>query len=151
MASMLAKLLLRLLFLPAPRLEMNDAKRQRFDALIESLGDSLDVAVEYDLPYPKHEFLRYLATRSSVLFHGSNELNVKTLEPQATTDFSGRPTSAVLATGDPVWATFFAVLDWKRCRGSVRNGGFSTGHGKADRFYFFSVNRDTREPPWLTG
>jgi hypothetical protein len=152
MTALLVRALLRLLFLPEPPFVKDDRKIRQFEGLTSSMLVHPEQAIDYDLPYAKHEFLQYLAQTRRVLFHGSSDLNLDRLEPQPTTDFNGKALNGLLATSDPIWSIFFAVLDWQRCRGSVRNGGFATGGELGSRYYFFSVDRDSlRGHPWTEG
>lgn len=139
----LALMLLPRIFLESPQLLLDGPKQEAFAALYAAQvapGGGGEIA--YTLPYPKHEFLRYAVTHNEVLLHGTNRADIAALEPRPQTDYSGRPTSAVFASGDGIWPFFFAVLDHARFRGSLRNGCFVVGRPGAleRRFYFFSVS-----------
>lgn len=153
--AQLATAFFKLLFLPAPELTLTDAKIQAFDRLFQS---ALDVGpgslIDYQIEFPKHEFLRYLVTRRGVLLHGSNRSDLDTLLPKEQTDWSGKRITAVFATGDGIWPVFFAVLDLSDYRGSLRNGCFVVAppKGELKRFYFFSINADMlKKAPWIDG
>ncbi len=138
---MLFKLLLR----GAPRFELTPEKRAAFEAFARRLLEAGRPAAEWDLPYPKHEFTRYLVQDFPVLLHGSPR-ELDHLQPSQQTDFSGAATTAVFATDDGIWPLFFATLDRAKApaRWSLRNAAMVTGNGKP-RFYMFSVDRVTLE------
>jgi len=109
----------------AERLERGDA-----DAVVDS-------------PLPRDEFLRWLAERRPVLFHGSARDDLAVLEPirfsRDTTEFGDQ--QAVFATSDPVWASYFAVLRRHRPFGT-RNGSLGiAGAAVYPRWYHFSIQR----------
>ncbi len=143
------------LFLPAPRVEVSQAKIALFEGLFDGhlsrAGWAGNPDLAYSWPYPKWEFLRYLTSTRGVLLHGSNEPHSE-LKPRPQTDWSGKPVEAVFATADPIWAIFFATLDRGKCVGSIRNGGFlvESPGGALERFYFFSVDETNRDVELLT-
>src|SRR5690606_35536818 len=118
-ATTAARLVLGRLFLPAP--------------------------LKYELPYPLHEFLRYLALRGDVLFRGMPGPPLAVLEPTVTTAAHQRAVRAVCASGDPLWALFFGTLR-QRDAGvpiSIRNAAIAVGRGpNPRRYYYFSLNRE---------
>ncbi len=144
----------------APPLRLDDAGRQAFAALLATILERRDGDwIEYGLPYPKHEFLRYVADQQLVLFHGSNHADIDEFRPRRSSyelrDQTGRGNQqAVYATHDGLWPLFFAVVDRQRLAGSIRNGVmyFQNGAGEALPVYNFSINRDQlEERPWCTG
>jgi hypothetical protein len=129
------------LFLPSPPLSRpEEDQRAAFDTLIDSFFSSEELDLQYDLPYPKWEFLRHLTTRHDFLLHGSG-LALSELMPRAQDDWSGRPINAVFATSDPIWSIFFATINRAAVNGSIRNGGLLivTPQTTSERYYFFSV------------
>jgi hypothetical protein len=138
----LATFFLRRLFLEAPPLPPDRTREEAFAALfVAQVAPGGGGEVAYELPYPKHEFLRYVLNQHEVLLHGTNRPDIATLEPRQQTDYSGRPITAIFASGDGIWPLFFAVLDNAHFQGSLRNGCFVVGRpGEPEhRFYFFSV------------
>lgn len=128
-ATTAARLVLGRLFLPAP--------------------------LKYELPYPLHEFLRYLALRGDVLFRGMPGPPLAVLEPTVNTDAHQREVRAVFASGDPLWALFFGTLR-QRDAGvpiSIRNAAIAVGRGpNPRRYYYFSLNREYAAlDPWTDG
>lgn len=138
----LAIFFLRRFFLEAPPLLLDRTREEAFaDLFAAQAASGGGGEIPYELPYPKHAFLRYAVAQHEVLLHGSNRADIAVLEPRQQTDYSGRPTTAIFASGDGIWPLFFAVLDHARFRGSLRNGCFVVGRpGQPERrFYFFSV------------
>src|SRR5690606_28469531 len=128
-ATTAARLVLGRLFLPAP--------------------------LKYELPYPLHEFLRYLALRGDVLFRWMPGPPLAVLEPTVNTDAHQREVRAVFASGDPLWALFFGTLR-QRDAGvpiSIRNAAIAVGSGPIPRrYYYFSLNREYAAlDPWTDG
>jgi hypothetical protein len=106
-------------------------------------------AITYTLPYPKHEFLYYLATQHEILLHGTPRLDVDVFLPRQQTDYRGQPRAAVFATDDRVWPFFFASLHREAAEGpvSLRNAAMVVGEGlRQGRYYLFSVNREFLSP-----
>ncbi len=142
-------------FLPEPSLELTPEKRAAFDALWEeTLATDPEHPLEYALPYPRHEFLRYLTGEKGLLLHGSNQPEIARFEPRRQTDFFGRVTEAVFAASDGIWPIFFAIVDQQAYRGALRNGCFQVPRpdGTTRRVYHFSLNREAlARGPWTNG
>ena len=105
--------------------------------------------IEYDLPYPKHEFLRFLEKQEAVMFHGSGDFDIEEFVPLRTStelnDSSGRGNKlAIYATHDALWPLFFAIIDRPNLQGSIRNGVdyFQNEAGQQLAGYHFSINRE---------
>jgi hypothetical protein len=65
---------------PAPVLALDSQKIESFEFLLleaRRLGPA--AFIDYTVPYPKHEFLRYIVEQKQILLHGSNYPNVKIL------------------------------------------------------------------------
>lgn len=130
------------LFLPSPPLSApEESVSEAFDLLVSDFDSSDELDLQYDLPYPKWEFLRYLSERHRFLLHGSG-LALSKLEPRAQDDWIGRPINAVFATSDPIWSIFFATINRAAVDGSIRNGGLliDVPQSANERYYFFSVS-----------
>lgn len=107
-----------------------------------------------DLGYPKHEFLSWLERRGDLVFHGSNLADITvfrtTRQSIELDDVAGRGNlQAVYATIRPMWAWYFAVVDRRRIRGSLRNGvsEFLDRAGERHLRYYLSLaiqDLDTR-------
>lgn len=83
-----------------------------------------------------------------VLLHGTADADVAEFAPQRQTDFDGNRVTAVFATDDPIWATFFAIVNRAAAR-SLVNGCFRV---RGETRYFFSVSADpAAETTWRDG
>lgn len=122
----------------APSIESTATKVAAFDALLQpALRGASAPELEYDLPYPKYEFLSWLVEARGYLLHGANDPGIVRFEPRLQTDYVGRPVEAVFGASDGIWPMFFAILNrvdfqgfiWNHC---LRRDGV--------KHYFFSVS-----------
>lgn len=148
-----------ILLLPPP-LSLDHAKQSAFAALWQAIRARADGSeINYQLPYPKHEFLRYLSQLDEVLFHGSNHATIDRFQPirhsYELSDTTSRGNlQAIYATHDGLWPLFFAVLDRQQLKGSMRNGVmyFQNAASESLAVYQFSLNRQTFDlSPWRQG
>jgi hypothetical protein len=144
----------------APEIEMTPEKQAVFARLLEEALSRADGDwIDYDLPYPRHEFVQFVTARQVVIFHGSNNQQIETFVPVRKSfelrDETGRGNlQAVYGTHDGLWAMFFAVVDRDRLSGSIRNGVayFTNTQGDVLTAYNFSVNHEQLdEKPWREG
>lgn len=144
----------------APPLDLLPEKTAAFANLFQNLLDQANGQwIDYQLPYPKYEFIQYVSAQDVVIFHGSNKANIEEFAPRRTSvelyDETGRGNmQAVYGTHDGLWAMFFAVIDRPNLRGSIRNGVMYFHNQAGDRLpvYNFSINRDQlAEKPWRDG
>ncbi len=130
-----------------PRLALDAAKRAAFDAKAADVLAAGGSNIPWDLPWPVHEFTRYLVQRYPVLLHGTPRAGVECLEPAPQTLFDGRRVTAVFATDDGTWPLFFATLDRSKHEGpySLRNAAMVVERpGSERRYYLFSMDRGLR-------
>ena len=140
------------LFLRAPKSTLDTNAVASFESLLQNQLPSANI-LDYDLPYPKFEFLRYLLHKGFLL-HGTKSSEMAVLEPREQIDWNGNPIQAVFATRDPFWLLYFALLDRQVLSGSLRNGCFliERSSSQVERFYFFSVNQeDLQKNIWSDG
>ena len=128
--------------IPAPPIDI-DADR---DAEFARIWQRADGPIDWRSRHPKHAFLQWLMARQEVVFHGSNRRGITrfstTRESIETDDPTGRGNlQAVYATHDGLWATYFAVVDRARVRGSLRNGvaTYLTSDGHRQTRYYLSL------------
>jgi hypothetical protein len=134
------------LFLKEPPFALDEVKVSAFEDIINKQFHRSPVrTIRYECPYPKSDFIRYLAHSQQYLLHGSSSRDIEFLEPREQTDWSGAPTVAVFASGDGIWPLFFALLNRSTWRGSIRNACLvvDLAPQESERFYFFSVNKET--------
>ncbi len=101
------------------------------------------------MPEPRLDFLRWLATKRDVVFHGSPhadlaELSTERRSSDATVWGNQR---AVYASTDPVWSIYFACLRRDRGWTGTRNGTLGIPGGPLyPRVYFFVHNLGSASP-----
>jgi hypothetical protein len=144
----------------APPFELTTEKERAFSELyVSEIVPAEGRRIDYRLPYPKHEFIRYLMETDRYIFHGSGNRNIEQFEPVRTSvelyDSEERGNlPAVYGTHDGLWAMFFAVIDRGRLDGSIRNGVLYFHNRAGDRLalYNFSINKDNLpDRPYHTG
>ncbi|HSL28287.1 MAG TPA: hypothetical protein VK900_03725, partial [Anaerolineales bacterium] len=111
--------------------------------------------IPFTLPFPKWQFLCYLADHHNIAMHGSGNANIAQFEPRQSNDLNEFGSQkAVYAASDGLWAMFFAIVDRDRVT-SITNACVrlrdETGmlHGP---YYVFSVSQSALPArPWRTG
>lgn len=151
-------------FLQCP-VAFDDQKKAAFEALFaETIARGIGSAVIYTLPYPKHEFLRYLVEYKGLFMHGTEHLDIEVLHPrsQSTSDNETGRVYGIYADKDHLRPLYFAVINRRRCP-SLNNGFFDlhedgtpvTNEEEAllDRRYYRLAINITSLPrdPWRNG
>jgi hypothetical protein len=141
--------------LPRPDFCLTSEKIIAFDKLwqLTPPGNLID----YQLPYPKWEFLTYLCDTKELVLHGSLEQEITTVEPRQARDkraFSNQ--QAIYATTDGIWVIYFAIIDRKRFRElSLFNSCLqvcSAPGQLSEPLYFFSITQSVKaQQPWCQG
>jgi hypothetical protein len=143
-------------WLTRPPVDFDERTRVAFDELLATtLKSSECPTIQFDLPWPKWQFLCYLADHHDLALHGSGDANIPLFEPRQSNDLSEFGNQkAVYAAADGLWAMFFAIVDRDRVM-SVTNAcvrlADETGtlHGP---YYVFSVSQSALPgQPWRTG
>ena len=132
---------------PAPVLSLDSQKIESFEYLfLEARRLGPAAFIDYNVPYPKHEFLRYLVDQKQILLHGSNYPDVKVLLPMRfTTDArAAMNRESVFASADGILPMFFAILKRKNYVGTMSVGAYqlTDATGLATTHYFFSINEE---------
>lgn len=144
----------------APEFNLTPEKQAAFQGLIDVLSTpGFAGRIEFNLPYPKHEFVQFLMSLDRFIFHGSGAADIEEFLPvRKSVEMYDRAGSgnlqAVYGTHDGLWAMFFAVVDRGRLEGSIRNGVMYMHNAGGERLavYNFSVNQEQlAERPWRTG
>jgi hypothetical protein len=132
---------------PAPVLTLDRQKTDAFEALFleaQRLGPA--AFIDYNIAYPKHEFLRYLVERKQILLHGSNYPDLKVLLPMRfTTDARAAMNGqSIFASADGILPMFYAILNREDYVGSMSNGAYRLPDetGSPTTYYFFSINKE---------
>jgi hypothetical protein len=144
---------------PAPQINYTPEKTAIFAGLLEQALKGDGGWIDYGIPYPKYEFIQFVTAQNAVIFHGSNDQDIDLFVPKRSSmelyDRSGRGNRlAIYGTHEGLWATFFAVVDRARLRGSIRNGVayFYNRQNEMEALYNFSINQEQlQERPWCEG
>ncbi len=143
-----------------PEFVLTSEKQTHFETLLETSLRAADGSwIDYDLPYPKHEFGQYVTAQDQIIFHGSNKTDIDEFQPirksMELRDETGRGNvQGVYGTHDGLWAMFFAIVDRQRLHGSIRNGVmyFENRAGEQISVYNFSINQEQLdEEPYIEG
>lgn len=142
-----------------PELVLDSGKEADFAELLDEVLGGDGRFLNYTLPYPKHEFLRYLAAQELFIFHGSPRADIDEFSTRRTSmelnDKNGRGNvQGIYGTHDGLWPLFFAVVDRDKITGSIRNGVqfYQNEAGDEVGVYHFSVNREWLDHnPWRSG
>ena len=139
-----------------PAAHFDEATQKAFDALFNTTIQTGGCpTIKYTLPYPKWQFLCYLADHHDIALHGSGAPDIALFEPRQSNDLSEFGNQkAVYAASDGLWAMFFAVVDRDRV-GSITNACVcltdETG-AVLGPYYVFSVSKSALpSQPWRTG
>lgn len=143
------------ILLPRPPYDLSLEKRERFDQLYRLTPPG--GLIEYQLPYPKWQYLTYLCENRDLVLHGSQNRHIDVVEPRQARDvrdFSSQ--HAIYATTDGIWVIYFAILDRERFKPlSLFNSCFQarTSSGAfSDPVYFFSISHSALiQGPWCNG
>lgn len=141
--------------LPRPPLDKSPVKQNAFEDLWQSIhkGDFID----YQLPYPKWQFLSYMCETKELVLHGSQNQDIGVVEPRQANDkkaFSNQ--HAIYATTDGIWVIYFAILDRKKYPEMTLFNSCLRAQISADQFsdpmYFFSITHSVLlQKPWCEG
>jgi hypothetical protein len=140
--------------LPQPPFCLLAEHQTAFESLIAStpLGSFID----YQLDYPKWQFLSYLCKSRNLVLHGSQNLDIVEVEPRMAHDlkaFSGQ--DAIYATTDGIWVIYFAILDRRKFKLSLFNSCIDirlSPDQVIGPLYFFSITHSALlQKPWCDG
>lgn len=113
--------------LPVQKSQEKESKQKEFEGLFEYVlqnkSESVPI-IEYSLPYPKEDFLKFIVESKNVLLHGSSNANLEILEPRQANDrakISGNK-NAVFGVTDPVLPIFYAIQDRQKLHGVIESG-----------------------------
>jgi hypothetical protein len=127
---------------------LTEEKRAAFDQLIDTaIKRGGDLPIQYDLPYPKIDFLNYLCDWRGLVAHGSPMHELTTLEPirksRDNTEFGNR--TQIFCSPDAIWAMWFAILDKDKFT-LTNNACIRIGSGaRREKYYHFALPRNKKE------
>ena len=94
--------------LPQPLFDLTPQKQEAFGNLFNS---SLEGLIDYQLSYPKWQYLSYLCSSRELVLHGSQNMSIQTVEPRKAMDIRACSNqNAIYATTDGIWSIFFAIV-----------------------------------------
>jgi hypothetical protein len=143
-------------WLTRPSVIVDESTEKAFDELLKAALSSGECpTIPFTLPYPKWQFLCYVADHHDIALHGSGDPNIALFEPRQSNDLNEFGNQkAVYAASDGLWALFFAIVDRDRVQ-SITNACVrladetGTFHGP---YYVFSVSQSALpNQPWRTG
>ncbi len=132
---------------------LTEEKRAAFDQLLDiSIKRGSDLPIQYDLPYPKIDFLNYLCDWRGLVAHGSPMHELTTLEPirksRDNTEFGNR--TQIFCSPDAIWAMWFAILDKDKFT-LTNNACIRIGSGiRREKYYHFALPRNKKEEAHFT-
>ena len=143
-------------WLPRPSVNFAEETQVAFDELFKTtLRSGGCPTIQYTLPWPKWQFLCYLADQHAIAMHGSGDPHIALFEPRQPhdlTEFGNQ--KAIYAAADGLWAMFFAIVDRDRV-GSVANACIQLADQSGalyGPYYVFSVSQSALpSQPWHTG
>lgn len=139
-----------------PNTDFDESAQRAFDELLNTtLGFGGCPSIDFNLPWPKWQFLCHAADQHEIALHGSGDPDIALFEPRQANDLNEFGNQkAVYAASDGLWAMFFAIVDRARV-GSVTNACIRLEdeagaiHGP---LYVFSVSKSAlANQPWRTG
>ena len=145
---------------PTPKFVRTPEKLKKFKKLLQAALAQADGGwIEYDLPYPKHEFVQFVSVQDQIIFHGTQNPDIDEFLPLRKSmelrDETGRGNiQGVYGTHDGLWSMFFAIVDRQQLHGSIRNGVmyFQNQAGEQIAVYNFSINQaQLDERPYREG
>ena len=143
-------------WLTRPSVNFDERTEMAFDELLNTtLSNDECPTIPFTLPFPKWQFLCYVADHHDIALHGSGDPNIALFEPRQSNDLSEFGNQkAVYAASDGLWPMFFAIIDRDRVQ-SITNACVrladetGTFHGP---YYVFSVSQSALpSQPWRTG
>ena len=123
-------------------------KKRAFDILLDTaLASDSHLPIQYNLSYPKADFLNYICDWRGFVVHGSPQPDLRILEPvrqsRDTNGFGNR--QQIFCSPDAMWAMWFAILEKGKFK-LTRNGSVRVGRGlQRVKYYHFELPKENRE------
>jgi hypothetical protein len=134
-----------------PPAGVDPVSRALFDGIVASAlaGDgTVDVS---NCPHALHQLLTYLVSERDYLLHGSNDSEIRVLEPRPARDL-GTELRAVVACDDAIWPLFYAVVDREQIEAMFTNCLHVGRPPRLRRFYMFAIVADpAADETWTPG
>lgn len=136
-------------FLTRPPMPGADAAAA-FEALFDhSIASGPNVLIDYDLPWPRWQFISHIVDQRNLIAHGSQDGAITEFEPRQSQDahpFGNR--QAVYGASDGLWSMYYAILDRAAHPMLLVNSAARVeldSGALGDPFYFFSISRPALE------
>ena len=142
-------------YLPRPDFTVTPESIEAFEKLANSTPPGGQV--EYELPFPKWQYLSYLCETRDLVLHGSQVMDIEVVEPRLAQDIKAFSNQrAIYATTDGIWVIYFAIVNRKKFSPlSLFNSCFQAGvypDQLSDPMYFFSISYSALiQEPWCEG
>jgi hypothetical protein len=141
--------------LPQPPFDLTPEKQTAFAYLLNSTPAG--GLIDYQLEYPKWQFLSHLCQSKNLVLHGSQNADIEIVEPRKAIDvkpFSAQ--DAIYATTDGIWVIYFAIVDRKNFQPLSLFNSCLDIHIAPDQIlgplYFFSITHSALvQNPWCEG
>lgn len=134
-----------------PPVARDAATHAAFDELIATALARDGTVETANCPAPVHDLLTYLVSEREYLLHGSNDPELRVLEPRPARDL-GTELRAVVACDDGIWPLFYAVVSRERIEAMFTNCLHVGRPPRVRRFYMFAVVADpAAEETWTRG
>lgn len=134
---------------------VDEKQRIAFDELFDSAQRrGPNTLIDYNLPYPKSDFLNYLCDWRGFVLHGSPMHDLDVLKPIRKSgdnnEFGNR--QQIFASPDAIWAMWFAILEKSKFN-MTRNGCVRVGTGRERiKYYHFELPKKCeKDKPFTEG
>lgn len=136
--------------IPRPPNDTSPEARAAFDALFDrAASPGVGGEIDYDLPWPRWQFICHIADTRPVIVHGSQDGGIAVFEPRKSDDvhpFGDR--KAIFGASDGLWSMYYAILDRATHPMLLVNGAVriedETGV-LGEPLYFLSISRPALE------
>ena len=132
-----------------PPTDMSPEARAAFDALFDrAASPEHQGEIDYDLPWPRWQFICHIADTRPVIVHGSQDSGIEVFEPRKSNDahpFGDR--KAIFGASDGLWSMYYAILDRATHPMLLVNGAMRLEENgvMSEPCYFFSISRPALE------
>jgi hypothetical protein len=131
---------------PRPPHETSSEAHASFDAVFDRAASPAgDGEIDYDLPWPRWQFICHIADTRPVIVHGSQDHAIEVFEPRKSNDahpFGDR--KAIFGASDGLWSMFYAILDRANHPMLLVNSAVRVedkAGGLGEPLYFLSISR----------
>ncbi len=134
------------------RENQNKTFNELFERTIQNEDKEIPT-IEYNLPYPKEDFLRFIVAKKNVLLHGSSNREIKIIEPRQANDGSKKSgnKNAIYGVTDPILPIFYAIQGREKLQGVIESG-VEIDKETGELEYKFGIPKEMVDiKPWTRG